>query len=238
VNPSPPTCTYCHQNPAPGGGWCAVCKRRDEEENAATVDAYLRERTAGLYDARLEASGIPEDLRRWQWSDLVGEVPEEVVDALRRWSEPPRPGEPVRGVVLLGEYGVGKTVAAAVAARERCRVAALRWVQTPHLFVGLASGFGSEEHEQALRVLDGTRALVLDDIDMVRSRAATGERLFAAIDGRCQAGAPLLITTNLELRELAAYLPAPFGDSIASRLAGHCDLFRLKGRDRRLVAVS
>jgi DNA replication protein DnaC len=48
------------------------------------------------------------------------------------------------------------------------------------------------------------------------------------------AGAPLFVTTNLALSELAARFPQPYDEAIASRLAGYCRVLRVEGSDRRL----
>jgi DNA replication protein DnaC len=60
------------------------------------------------------------------------------------------------------------------------------------------------------------------------------EKLQAAIDGRMENGVPLLVTTNLSLRQIAEKYPQPEGEAIASRLFGYCRAFRVDGVDRRM----
>jgi DNA replication protein DnaC len=44
---------------------------------------------------------------------------------------------------------------------------------------------------------------------------------------------PLLVTSNLDLDQIAERWPAPFGESVASRLYGHCTTVAMSGNDRR-----
>ena len=138
------------------------------------------------------------------------------------------------GLLLAGPVGVGKTWLAAAAAWERLERAPVRWFSVPTLFARLSLGFADDGRQDALNVLAGKRALVLDDIDKVRASEYAAEQLFCAIDNRVTAGAQLLITTNLALSTLAGRFPEPYGEAIVSRLAQHCEAFALEGQDRRL----
>jgi DNA replication protein DnaC len=130
--------------------------------------------------------------------------------------------------------GVGKTHLAAALARERTRHTSLRWFSVPTLFALLALSFQSSGRDEALSVLAGSQTLVLDDLDKVRATEYAAEQIFCAIDNRLTAGAGLLVTTNLTLSEIAARYPEPYGEAIASRLAGYCETFALDGPDRRM----
>ena len=136
--------------------------------------------------------------------------------------------------MLVGPVGVGKTWLAAAAAWALLERKAVRWFSVPTLFARIGLAFADEARQDALNVLAGTQALVLDDIDKARATDYAAEQLFCAIDNRVTAGAPLLITTNLELDALAARFPQPYGEAIVSRLAQHCEAFALEGADRRL----
>jgi DNA replication protein DnaC len=73
-----------------------------------------------------------------------------------------------------------------------------------------------------LATLTGTSALVLDDLDKTRPTEYGAEQIFLAVDGAVTSGRALLVTTNLGLGQLAGKWPQPFGEAIASRLAGYC----------------
>lgn len=180
---------------------------------------------AGALERR-ERSGLPADLAGLAWEDLD---PGPHVDAALGWSE----GEP-RGLLLEGPVGVGKTRLAATAAWQFLARRTLRWSSMPLLHAQLSSPFGSAAHVQALALLTRTDALVLDDLDKARPTDYVAQCVFLAIDTRLNAGASLAITTNRALYELATFYPPPWGETIASRLAGCCERFVLRGDDRRL----
>ncbi len=137
-------------------------------------------------------------------------------------------------LLITGPVGVGKTWIAAAAAWARLELAPLHWFSTPLLFARLGTGLGTPQRDEALEVLSGTTALVMDDLDKVRPTEYAAEQVFLAIDNHINEGAALLVTTNLTLSALAEKFPEPFGEAIASRLAGHCETFALEGVDRRL----
>lgn len=208
---------------------CASCVEIEEDiERVAARDQAHREQAEQL-KRRCAAAGIPATLRGLRWGELTEDGRCGGVEAARSWAK----GE-LAGVVLTGSVGVGKTRIAATAAWARLDLAPLHWLSTPLLFARLGTGLGSRQRDEALEVLAGATALVMDDLDKVRPTEYAAEQVFLAIDNRINEGAALLATTNLTLSALAEKFPEPFGEAIASRLAGHCETFALHGVDRRL----
>jgi DNA replication protein DnaC len=78
--------------------------------------------------------------------------------------------------------------------------------------------------------------LVLDDLDKTRPTPVAAEQLFLAIDHRIENRVPLAVTTNLSLAEIATRYEQPFGEAIASRLAGYCARHTITGVDRRMAS--
>lgn len=178
-------------------------------------------------------SGIPAELRDWTFERVGASIRPEVLNAAKAWAD----GKS-RGLLLSGPAGVGKTTISAAAANGLLDSAPVRWLSVPVMFARLGLAFGDDERTEILRVLVSTTPIVLDDIDKVRASEYAAEQLFLAIDTRVQAGAPLLVTTNLLLSELADRYPEPYGETIVSRLIGKCDCFAIKGDDRRLEVVA
>jgi hypothetical protein len=205
--------------------WTLECDTCGDEWGLPATKADPTAHRALMVERRRQESGIPDALRGLPLPDGAG-GPE---TAARRWAT----GE-LRALLLTGPVGVGKTRAAASAAWERAEREPVRWVSVPVLFAQLGRGFGDEQRDDALTVLTGTGALVLDDLDKSRPTEYVAEQLFAAIDSRVAAGAALLVTTNLALSELAARFPEPYGEAIVSRLAGYCEALAMEGPDRRL----
>lgn len=85
--------------------------------------------------------------------------------------------------------------------------------------------------------------LVLDDLGTAKPSEFVAERLYLLINHRLEAMAPVIVTTNYTLEELAGRpergIPSRLGhERTASRLVELCDVYRLTGPDRRVVAAS
>jgi DNA replication protein DnaC len=199
--------------------WCSTCHAEREEQEAAAERERIRVQVE-------RSAAIPAPLVERTRSVTL---PAGLDALMSQWAT----GE-VLHVVLTGPFGVGKTTAAAVAAVRRVeRSEWVRWTTAPSLLARLGYGMGSPECADALKTLEGRRALVLDDLDKVRPTEYGAEQVFNAIDSRLTKGGGLLVTTNLTPAELATRWPDPYGPAIASRLGGECRVVQLQGNDRR-----
>lgn len=202
--------------------WCDACVERTDREERETTEAEARLKR---FEKRKLTAGIPLLMQGVTWDKVeVDERNAEAVDAARRWAI----GE-LRTLVLIGEFGVGKSFIAAAAAWQRMEGEALKWYSVPGLIAQSLGGWDSDERRDASSALLGKTALVLDDMDKVKATDWVASQLFVAIDGRVQNGGGLLVTTNLEPNELAA----AFGDAIADRLFGLGEAHVVSGRSRR-----
>lgn len=199
-----------------------VCTCKDPAERSCPAcTAYENREREQRRGERFARSGLPRKLR----TAALLTFPASLTDAATRWAE----GQ-IAGLCLTGPVGVGKTCLAAWATEKRLQNHAVRWVSVSRLMTQLRSGFGSEMKTNADRIVAGTGAIVLDDLDKVNPTDYGREVILAAVEGRYQAGSPLLVTTNKELSELKSMLGAP----VASRLAEYCEVIRMSGEDRRL----
>lgn len=235
----------------------AYCPQHVEASEVVGLEE-LRQKKRETYRSALAASRLPSAARGLGWDDLDPEEPEDVVDgagnliasqeqatatrtsaidSAKRWAA----GD-LTGLVLGGPVGVGKSRIAAVAAQAFLyrRVAALRttsvrpmvpfsWVMVPTLIQMSRGEYESDRRREAEKVLTGTNALVLDDIDKVKPTEFALDLLLEAIESRTSRDRPLLVTTNLRYPELKDLV----GDPIASRLGGYCKGHRIIGEDRR-----
>lgn len=193
---------------------CDACA--DEVES---FDEAQEQRAA--LENRINVSGLPRKLREVGFAGHG-----QVADSAREWSRMADPG----GLLLHGPVGVGKTYLAAAACWERLQHAPCRWVSVARLLTQLRSAFDDEDRARAARTVAGDGAAILDDLDKVNPSEYGREVIFTAIDGRIEAGAPLLVTTNLAPSELGE----KFGHAIVSRLVGYSRVVEMAGKDRRL----
>lgn len=208
---------------------CEVCSEAEERAAGEVGEAELVER-------RRAASGMPVKWQRQTFGQLDDDPDRSrAIELAAAWSLGDLPG-----VVLWGDVGRGKTAVAAAAANGILSLRRLRWVAVSELLHALRMGFDAPEYKRAVRLLDpgrggaGLAALVLDDLDKLKPTEHAVAPLYTAINGWIEAEAPLLVTLNRSLDELADWMPDTFGEAIASRLAGYCKVREVRGRDRRL----
>jgi DNA replication protein DnaC len=218
LNDLPFLCTTC--SAAREAEWTEQDRAR---ESAANRDRFLQ-----------KLDTLPVALRGARLADLDVNGRETALDAAKRWAA----GE-LKGLVLLGPIGVGKTTIAAATdiayIGSNLHRPTPRWINTVAALNDLSRGFTDSRRVDVQDALDGKHApLILDDIDKAKPNANAASILFGAIDACLTHERPLVVTTNLMPSQLAVNWPKPHGAAIASRLAGYCELHRVAGRDRRL----
>ncbi|MBN1527965.1 MAG: ATP-binding protein [Thermoleophilaceae bacterium] len=206
---------------------CEDCGLKADAERDAENERAEADRQADVLARRVARSGLPRMLQ----GNSLDTLDDQVRELMRAFAE-----RQVDAVALYGSFGVGKTHAAAAAFQARLEHGPGRWFYLPTLFARLAAGFDSPAREEALAALASRRgALVLDDIDKARPTEYGAEIILTAVDEAVTNGDALIITTNLKFSELAKKWPEPYGDAIASRLAGYCQVLTMTGADRRLA---
>jgi DNA replication protein DnaC len=222
-------CVSCQRDPAiDPGELCADCRRDIESRQQQRIEKAL--------------DRLPAALRHWHVGQLDGSGVDRVRDACRRFATGELPG-----LMFTGPVGTGKTTRAAVAMRMSLEHEPRRprWLSVPLALLQLEGAFDSPDRKQVLSALTERPAtvegrvarplgpLALDDLDKTSPSKRSAEILFTTIDVCVTHGRPLIVTTNLMPSELAAKWPQPFGEAIASRLVGYCEIHALTGADRR-----
>jgi DNA replication protein DnaC len=187
-----------------------LCEECEDRREAALEKARAERELAD----RLAESGLPEPLRALRFEDMIGKGGRTAaIEAARAWAEAPDAGP----FYLYGDVGAGKTRLAATAVYRRLECGRkVRFVSVAVLMAQIGAAFNDNARREAIKVITGSDALVLDDLDKVSPSAWARQQLYAAINARVQAGAPLLVTANVAPRALRDM----YGEAIASRLAG------------------
>lgn len=134
------------------------------------------------------------------------------------------------GLILCGSYGTGKTHLAASIVNEATDqgISALFNTYIGHL-EALKKEFNSDDERTYLDKMYGVELLVLDDVGKERTTEWTESVMFDVINNRYENMRPILITTNLNAKQLEDY----FGGAVYSRLIEMCHMVVTHGKDHR-----
>lgn len=205
---------------APAVRYCDPCDELLQEAERERAEGNERER-------RIRRSRMPSELRGHTFDEMyVSGGRAEAIKAAREWAAVENPG----GLCLFGSVGCGKTRLAATAAWARLDHYPIRWTTVPVLLARLLGVLDDSSKADMTRLITGRFPLALDDLDKTNASEWARAQLFAAIDERVNAAAPLLITTNLPPDEMEDKL----GDPITSRVVGYCRVLKLPGPDYRV----
>lgn len=204
---------------------CSVAQNAKEAEEK-------RKRDRLQYLDSMRRTGFPDaEMREWTFakSDHTDQKNENIArryvanfDAMRSQGT---------GLLLCGSVGTGKSFLAAAIANE------LISQGTPCLMTNfsriisrISEKFGGDQ--KYLDNLNRFDLLIIDDLGSERDTEFTWEKVMNVVDARYRAGLPLIITTNLTLKDLAD--PSDIRrQRVFSRLKEMCIFLEADGADRR-----
>ena len=207
-----------------------MCRCEVEREERLKEEDRARERMQRV--DRMRRTGFPDsEMRDWTFANDDGKD-SKTMAAMKRYVEKfPQMLENGTGLMLYGNVGSGKSFAAA------CIANALIENGTPCLMTNfqrivnkLQNGFsGKQEYIDSLQKFD---LLIIDDFATERRTEYMTEQVTAVIDARYRSKLPLIVTTNINPRDLMG--ADGIGEQrIYSRIMDMCVPVSFNGQDRR-----
>ena len=208
---------------------CQQRKRQNERDQ-------LREYQKQLDVRRLKTEGLQDRLLRECSFEKAKPTPylERAQRYVCNWKEVQ---EKNHGFLFWGAVGTGKSYLAA------CIANALMEQGVPVLMTSLPKllnqmgGMYPQERCRYLSSLAKYQLLILDDFGIERSTEYALEQIFLIVDERYKAKQPLILTTNLTLKDFQNP-PDAAKARIYSRILEMCVPFRFEGADRRLEVAN
>ena len=143
-----------------------------------------------------------------------------------------------KGLFLHGSYGTGKTYLVICLAREIYfnYNKGFKFYSVPALLEKTRSSFNHNEDEDVINPMEDLTSyppniLFLDDIGKEKPSDWVREQLYILINSRYENLLPTIFTSNCNAKELSNNL----GEAIISRIYEMCDIYTLKGEDRRKI---
>lgn len=204
---------------------CSVAQNEKENEEK-------RKRARMQYLDSMRRTGFPDaEMREWTFdkSDHADQKIENVArkyvenfDAMRKQGT---------GLLLCGTVGTGKSFLAAAIANELISQGTpCLMTNFSRLISRISEKFGGDQ--KYLDNLDRFDLLVIDDLGVERDSDFTWEKVMNVIDSRYRAGLPLIVTTNLSMKDLSD--PTDIRrQRVFSRLREMCVFLEVRGEDRR-----
>lgn len=242
--PPPPStiCKRCGQEAKPKFifiGWrqqehCEPCAEIiSKEKQRETEIQERRDRIAKL----LELSAIRGIMREMTFDSFSQDRRGKIYEVAKQYADDFTPQTNI-GLIFFGKAGTGKTHLAVAIARhiiEQKQIAA-RVARTVELLADIRQtfnehdGYRAENETDLIRKFASVSLLVLDDLGAEKVSDWVREVLYRIIDERWLEQKPMIVTTNLNLKELEERI----GERIVSRIAGVCMQVEMQNRDYRI----
>ncbi len=144
-----------------------------------------------------------------------------------RFEELPRKNQ---GLLLWGGVGTGKTFTAACIANTLLDKGVPVVITSLARLLGTGKGFGIDE--EYIGELNRAKLLIIDDLGAERSTDFALEKVYSIIDSRYSAGLPMILTTNLDLREMQNCVDIRY-KRVYERILEVCYPVRFEGKSLR-----
>ncbi|MCD7845537.1 MAG: ATP-binding protein [Oscillospiraceae bacterium] len=136
------------------------------------------------------------------------------------------------GLLLWGDVGTGKSYTAACIANALLETGAPVLMTNFSKILNQLGSMYSEERYQYIASFSSFELLIIDDLGIERGTEYAVEQVYAVIDERYKSKKPLIITTNLTIRQIRNATDVAHA-RIYSRVLEMCTPVQVCGADRR-----
>lgn len=141
------------------------------------------------------------------------------------------------GLILYGPPGVGKSFMSFCIANYLLDNGMSVIAMTSNALIAKikeVSGFGNSEESKFIKSIQKAKLLIIDDLGGEHNSEWSKSKLYEVIDARYRSGRPLIITTNLNLKQLKDHLTGKDGmDRSVSRIKEMCKALEVNIRPIR-----
>lgn len=204
--------------------WCAECRKNYRYEYQLARRTYVH----GNAEQFLEEMGVPPSYQHCTFENFDAVTPEQKT-LLRKISE--LSTDEAVGLYLSGPVGTGKThLAVATLLRLRAEGYIGRFISAQELVVACRNAFRRDTSAgDILEEYRGVAVLLLDDLGTEKPTEFSRETLGTLIDRAYRDCQQLIVTSNLDLKQISRLLDARSAD----RLIELCQAVRVAGSSYR-----
>lgn len=196
-------------------------KARREQDFQVRMDRLRRD---GITDPALKYTFDQDDRRNPEVSDVC-------LKYVQNWDSMKADNI---GILFYGDVGTGKSfLACCIANALLGRLVSVSVTNFPRILNTLQGSFDDERQKRIDR-LQQYSLLVIDDLGVERDTAFSVEQVYNVIDTRARSGKPLIVTTNLSMKDLQSP-PSLAHSRIYDRVLEMCPIrLKLTGDSRRV----
>jgi DNA replication protein DnaC len=137
------------------------------------------------------------------------------------------------GILLTGDVGTGKSFMAGCVANALIKKNIMAGVTSLPQILSMMQSATDDERVAMVRNLGWFDLLVIDDLGTERETSTGLERVYHVINSRMQSGKPVVVTTNLSMKELESPSDMAY-KRIYDRILGMCPIrITMTGLSRR-----
>ena len=200
------------------------CREREQEEAERAEEAREHKR---LVELRRSIALTDQNMHEWTFANDDRSNPK-LSDGMKRYADGfDGYSATGKGLMLYGGVGTGKTYYAACIINQIVETHTARFVTTGDL-----ATLPFDARREFVRDMTRADLVVLDDVGAERGTEYMQELVFSVVDARSRTGKPLIVTTNLDGKQIKA-ISELTQRRIFDRIIGCCHPIAITGQARR-----